>query len=245
MRWLVPALLLVGLTGPARAGDDARAVLAKAVAALGGEAKLARIRAARSTLKGTLFDGNREIPFTGEITFQLPGQIKIALTLKTAPKAKTVVEVIDGDKGWIAIDGQVSEADPASLARTNQQLYLSRVTWLVPLLKEKEFELTTLKETKVDERPAAGVKVASKGQKDIDLYFDKESGLLVKLEYLTKNNQGREVTQEDSFSNYAEFGGVKLPKKSVSFQDGKKLVEVEITDAKFPDSIPASEFGKP
>ncbi|HMF12563.1 MAG TPA: hypothetical protein VKE94_09665 [Gemmataceae bacterium] len=245
MRRFLAALLVIGSSGYVCAEDDARAVIAKAVTAQGGEAKLSRIRAARSTLRGTLYDGNREVPFTSEITLQLPGQIKIALSLKTAPKAKTIVEVVDGDKGWIRIDGQVNETDPASLARTRQQLYLSRVSRLAPLLEDKDFELTTLKETKVEQRPAAGVRVASKGQKDIDLYFDKESDLLVKIEYVTKNNQGREVTQEDYFSNYAAFSGVKLPKKSLSFQEGKKLVEVEITDARFPESIPAREFGKP
>jgi hypothetical protein len=155
------------------------------------------------------------------------------------------VEVIDGDKGWISIHGKAAEADADGLARMKQQVYLSRVIWLTPLLKDKEFELTTLKETKVNDRPALGVKVASKGQKDVSLYFDKESGLLIKLDYPTKNNLGRDVTQEDHFSNFAEMGGVKLPKKSIAFQDGKKLMELEVTEAQFPESIPAREFAKP
>jgi outer membrane lipoprotein-sorting protein len=244
-RLAVVAVVLVGWTGSTRAQDDARAVVAKAVAAQGGEAKLAKIRAVRSKLKGTLYDGNREISFAGEQSFQLPSQIRIVLTLKTTPKAQTIVQVIDGDKGWISIDGQAKEADTQSLAQMRQQLHLSRVLWLTPLLKDKDLELTMLKESKVNDRLAVGVKVASKGQKDISLYFDKENGQLVKVEYLTKNNQGREVTQEDYLSNYADFGGVKLPKKSVAMQDGKKIVEAEITDAQYPDSIPASEFGKP
>ena len=245
MRKLLAALLLLGAVARASAGDDPRTVIAKAIAAQGGEGKLASVRAGRSTMRGTLFDGNREIAFTGEQSIQLPGQIKIALTLKTAPKTTKIVEVIDGDKGWISIDGQVKEADASSLARARQLLYLSRITRLTPLLGEKEFELTALEESKVNDRPTAGVKVVSKGQKDVGLYFDKETGLLVKVEYPTRNNQDREVTQEDLFSDYAEFGGIKLPRKNVSFQDGKKLVDVEIVNARFPDSIPSSEFGKP
>jgi hypothetical protein len=239
------ALLIVSFMGMARAQDDARAIVAKAVAAQGGEEKLAKIRAGRSKLKGTLFADGREIAFTGEEMFQLPGQVKIVLNLKNTPAGQTVVEVIDGDKGWISINGKATEADADALARMKQQVYLSRVIWLTPLLKDKEFELTTLKETKVNDKPALAVKVASKGQKEVSLYFDKESGLLVKLDYPTKNNLGRDVTQEDNFSNYAEVGGVKLPKKSVAFQDGKKLMELEVTEAQFPDSIPAREFAKP
>ena len=245
MRKFLAALLFLSAAARASAGDDPRTVIARAIAAQGGEGKLAAVRAGRSTLRGTLFDGNREFAFTSEQSFQLPGQIKIALTLKTAPKTTKIVEVIDGDKGWISIDGQVKEADAVSLARAKQLLYLSRISRLTPLLGEKEFELTALEESKVNDRPTAGVKVVSKGHEDVSLYFDKETGLLVKLEYPTRNNQYREVTQEDFFSEYAEFCGVKLPQKNVSFQDGKKLVDVEIVDAKFPDSIPSSEFGKP
>jgi hypothetical protein len=245
VRKLLAALLFVGAAARASAGDDPRAVIAKAIAAQGGESKLAAVRAGRSTLRGTLFDGNRQIAFTSEQSFQLPGQIKIALTLKTAPKTTTIIEVINGDEGWISIDGQVKEVDSVSLARARQLLYLSRITRLTPLLRDKEFELTGSGESRINDRPAACVKVASKGQKDVGLYFDKETGLLVKLEYPTTNNQDRGVTQEDILSDYAEFGGVKLPKKNVSFQDGMKLVDVEIVDAKFPDSIPSGEFGKP
>jgi outer membrane lipoprotein-sorting protein len=239
------ALLLAGSAGTVCAQDDARAVVAKAVEAQGGETKLAKVRAVRSKLKGTLYVGGQEVPFTGEMFLQLPSQIKIDLTLKTTPKNQRIIEVIDGEKGWTSTDGQTQDAETTALARMRQQLYLSRVLWLAPLLKENAFELTPLKGTTVNDRPALGVKVVAKGQKDVSLYFDKASGLLAKVEYLTTNNQGREVTQEEFFGDYADAGGIKRPRKGIAFQDGKKLMDVEITDTQFPESISATEFGKP
>src|SRR5262249_46755722 len=161
----------------------------KAIKAQGGEEKMSKIRAGRSKLKGTLFDNGREIPFTGEEVFALPNQIKITLMVKTAPKGQSIVEVVDGDKGWISIDGQVKDADLDALARLKQQAYLSRVIWLTPLLNDNEYKLSMLKEIKAGDRALVGVKVASKDQKDVSLYFDKENGLLVRLDYITKNNQ--------------------------------------------------------
>jgi hypothetical protein len=239
------ALVLVSMAGIVRAQDDARAIIAKGIKAQGGEDKLAQVRAGRTKLKGTLFANGQETAFTGEEAFTRAGQIRINLTLNAIPKAMTITEVFDGDKGWVSLNGQVTEANADGLARMRQQSYLSRVIWLTPLLKEKEFELSVLKESKAGERALVGVKVASKGQKDVSLYFDKESGLLTRLEYITKNNQNREVTQEDSFSNYAEVSGMKISKKSVAFQDGKKLMEVEVISAEFPETIPAKEFSKP
>ena len=238
-------LVVIGLTDGAHAQDDPRAVVVKAIKAQGGEENMTKIRAGRSKLKGTLFDNGREIPFTGEEVFALPNQIKITLVVKTAPKGQSIVEVVDGDKGWISIDGQVKDADADALARLKQQAYLSRVIWLTPLLNDKEYKLSMLKEIKAGDRALVGVKVASKDQKDVSLYFDKENGLLVRLDYITKNNQGREVTQEESFCDFVEVSGVKTPKKSVAFQDGKKLIELVVTEVEFPQSIPAKEFSKP
>ena len=238
-------LVVIGLTGIARAQDDPRAVVTKAIKAQGGEEKLTKIRAGRSKLKGTLYDNGREIAFTGEEVFALPNQIRITLVVKTTPKGQSIVEVFDGDKGWISQDGQVKDADSESLARLKQQAYLSRVIWLIPLLNDKEFKLSMMKEVRARDRALVGVRVASKDQKDIGLYFDKETGLLVRLDYTTKNAQGREVTQEDSFSDFVEVSGVKTPKKSVAVQDGKKLIELVVTEVEFPESIPAKEFSKP
>src|SRR5262249_31340150 len=58
-----------------------------------------------------------------------------------------------------------------------------RVTTLVPLLEDPGFTLTALGEAKVEGRAALGVKVAFKGRPDLSLYFDQESGLLVKYDY--------------------------------------------------------------
>src|SRR5262249_59932138 len=100
-------------------------------------------------------------------------------------------------------------------------------------------------EAKVKDRPALGVRIASKGHKDASLWFDKETGLLVKAEYTMLNNQKKEVPQEEYFSDFKEVGGIKRPMKVVAFQDGKKLMDAEITDVQSPDKIADSEFAKP
>jgi len=122
---------------------------------------------------------------------------------------------------------------------------MDRLIRLTPLQTDKEFQLELIGEIKVGDKPALGVKVVSKGHKDARLYFDKETGLLVRADYQTVNAQKKEVTQEETFSDFKESGGFKRPMKVVALQDGKKLMEAEITDVKYPESIPASEFGKP
>jgi hypothetical protein len=236
--------LLAG-SGLGRAQEDARAIIAKAVKAHGGEEKLAKLRADRVQVKGKLYLGEMEIPFTGETLVQLPGQFKNVMNMTFMGKNRSIVQVLNGDKGWLSIDGQMKEPDAAALNVMKETLYMDQLVRLTPLLKGQEYQLTPLKETKVQDKPAVGVKVASKGHKDASLYFDKESGLLVKAEYKTVNNQQKEVSQEEFFSDFKEVGGFKRPMKVVAFQGSKKLMEAEITDVKYPDKIADSEFAKP
>ena len=67
---------------------------------------------------------------------------------------------------------------------------------LVPL-KGKDFKLEAAGEEKVDGKPAAGIKVTGPDQKDFTLYFDKESGLPVKLVARVVGFQGERVHPGD------------------------------------------------
>src|SRR5438445_725224 len=77
-------------------------------------------------------------------------------------------------------------------------------------VKEKGVELSSLAETKVDGKPAVGVVVKSKGHRDVKLYFDKASGLLVKREHpVVDPSTGKEVVQEVLFRDYQDKDGLK------------------------------------
>jgi hypothetical protein len=249
MRGFVLSLLsllgIVAATNLAGAQEDARAILNKAIKVHGGEEKLSRLHTDRVKVKGTLYLGETEIPFTGETLVQMPGQFKNVMDMKFMGQTRKVVQVLNGDRGWVSIDGQSRDPDAAGLAQMKETLYMDQLVRLTPLLKDNAYQLTALKEAKVKDRPAVGVRIASKGHKDASLWFDKETGLLVKAEYTMLNNQKKEVPQEEYFSDFKEVGGIKRPMKVVAFQDGKKLMDAEITDVQSPAKIADSEFAKP
>lgn len=232
-------------TGLSGAQDDARAIVVKAVQAHGGEEKLAKVRADRAQIKGMLYISEPPIAFTGETLVQQPGQFKNTMSFKQGGTAHTIIQALDGDKAWISVDGKISEPEAAVLRAMTEQLHVDRLLRLTALLKDKDLTLTPLEETKVNDQPAVGLKVAARGHNDVSLYFDKEKRLLLKAEYKTTNNQKREVLQEDYFSNFREVGGITRPMKAVAFQDGRKLMEAEITDLKYPEKVPDAEFRKP
>lgn len=206
-RVLLSSLLLGLLLGPvhrARTQDEPRALIAKAVEALGGEAQLGRLKAVHTKLKGVLQELD-DATFTGEVFTQLPGQFKLVLHIDVNNMRLSTTQVLNRDKAWIRINEEYQDVEEATLADMQRSAYLDHVARLLPLLHDKTYTLTALGETKIQETPALGVKVASRGQPDIDLYFDKTSGLLLKTAYRRQDPMAKkEVLREEFFSAYRE-----------------------------------------
>src|SRR5262249_23048421 len=108
------------------------------------------------------------------------------------------------------------------------------------------FKLSTIGESKIEKRTALGVKVTRKDHRDIDLYFDKETGLLLKSETRVKDDgSGQEVAQESFYDDYKEVQGTKQAMKFTGKRDGKVFVEAEATEIELAEKLDASVFAKP
>jgi hypothetical protein len=178
------------------------------------------------------------LPYTGTYAVQWPGQFRMEIE-------GVFTIVLDGDKGWIKDQGGTKEMPKDQLAEQKESQYAGWVSWLLPL-KDKSFQLAPLGESKVAERTAVGVKVSSKGHRDVNLYFDKESGILVKSEHRAKDDMsGQEVNQEAYYTDYKDLAGLKVPMKITIKRDGKQFVEAENHDLKMVEKLDASVFAKP
>ncbi len=236
------AVLAATLGGRAAAQDASRSVLEKAVKAHGGEEKLNRLKAERSQLKGSVQVEDKLVPFVAEIAVQMPAQFKSVMHFQAQDKRFTLVQVLNGDKASVKLNGQAQAVEERTLNEMRQTMYLNRVLLLAPLLSDKAFELTSLGESKVSDRAAVGVKVSSRGRKDVRLYFDKETGLLAKTEHAVVGPDNKEVTQEEYYSDFREVSGYKRPWKLSVFRGGKKVMDAELAEIKYFDKLDDEEF---
>ncbi len=234
------ALMLAPMVGRARA-EDPKAVVEKAIAAYGGEEKVARLAVRHSKNKGMLLIGSG-IPFSIETFVQLPGCLRNNIEIELNGQKVAVVEALRDGRAWSA-PGPLRERKPAEL---KSNLFLFRVLSLTPLLKDQSLQLSALDDADVEGKPALGIKIASEGQHEIRLWFDKGTGLLAKTER-TVFDEGakRDVQQEEIWSDYRPIDGIPTAMKQEWRRGGKKLVEIEVVDAKYPDKIDAREFVEP
>ncbi len=238
---VMAGLLVLALARPGRSADadSPQAVIDKALKASGGRDVLEKYKGQTWKEKGNYHGMGNAQAYTGTFAFQWPDKYKMDIE-----GAFTIV--VDGNKGWVTAGGQTMEMSKEQLANTREDLYAERVISLVPL-KDKAYKLAPLGEMKIGEHMAVGVKVAREGHKVVNLWFDKDSGLLVKSETTTKAEEqgGKEVNQESVYSDYKEIKGMKIASKTVIKRDGKLYVEAENYDIEPQESLPAATFAKP
>jgi hypothetical protein len=186
------------------------------------------------------------VTFLGETTAQMPGQIKNVMEFDYQGKKHTLVQVIDGDKVAITLDGQAQPLREALIAELKELTYAERVNTLLPLLHDASHELVLVGETTVNDKPAQAVRVRGREHRDIVLHFDKASGLLVKAERRTLDPATlKEVPQEEYYGAYKEVDGLRRAMQVTVFKDGKKFLEGEITEVRYLDRLDPSVFAQP
>jgi hypothetical protein len=248
-------LLLAGLMGCLLVGsiptggrtDEPKAlkrILDSALKAMGGEANLAKARAAHWRATGTYYAPGGPVSFTGEWWMQPPEQMKVVLEAG-GPSKLSRVTLLDGNRGWITAGGNTQEMNEDQLAQAREELYHHEVTSLWSL-RDPAFRLEMAGETKIEDRPAAGIKVTHAGHADITLYFDRQTGLLVKSTRTVKDPlSSTEVNQETLYKEYKDFGGLLHSRKITIRREEKDFVDVEVTDFKGLDKLDDSVFARP
>jgi len=224
--------------------DEAKAVVDKALKAMGGEANIARFKAGTWKAKMAASEGGKDIAITTEGAWQGWNQYHINAEATVDGRTQAIAYIINGDKGWIKRKEAVDEAKEAELSLIKNGLYAMRTPQRLAEFKGKDFKLSHLGEMKINDKEAVGVSVAHKDWKDISVYFDKEDGLPVKCEIRQTDPQGKEITAEFFYSDYKEMDGVKHPTKVLIKFDGREAT-MEFSEIKSKDKVEDSEFAKP
>jgi len=245
-KWVVTIAIVAAASVGARADDDARKVLDKAVQALGGAELLKKTK-------------DKSVHQHSKITvseMNIEGKME---TFTTGKKFKHIIDInvngmdikqevcFDEKELWIAVNGKVAItlSKDEQVAAVREAIFADSAVGKA-MLGDKSIECSIIGEGKVEDKPATGVRLTSKGHKDVSAWFDKKSGLLVKIESRGVEFQsGQEVAEERIINEYKEVEGYKRPSRISVHRDGKKVAEIEVTETKLLDNLDDSTFAKP
>ena len=245
-RALLVCALAIGLVPVARAADEPKDLLAKAIKAHGGEDHLTKMKAAQVKTKGKIdLPGVGEVDFTQESAHMFPDKFRDTLEFKVMGQNVSVFTLINGDKVTLEVNGKAIDAGDKVKEAVKDMGAIFEVSKLVPL-KDKKYELSIIGEDKVEEKPAIGVRVSAKDQKDVNVYFYKETGLIAKIEHRTTDQAtGKEINEERIITDYAKNkAGIQTPKKVIVKHDGKQFIAAEVLEFSLLEKIDDSEFKK-
>ncbi|HEV3004377.1 MAG TPA: hypothetical protein VGX78_07935 [Pirellulales bacterium] len=237
-------LLACALGGAARSADDAKAILEKGIKALGGESKLTKAKGFSWRSKGTMGNGDNEATFTAKTTVAGLDRLHFESEIDVIGNTVHYALVLDGDKGWRRFGTKTVPIEKEDLDIEKRLAVLQVVAATLVPLKGKGFQLETAGEEKVGDADAVGIKVKEPDGKDFKLYFDKTSGLPVKL-VVKLALMDQEFTQETTYGSFRDFGGVKTATKFEAMRDGEKWLDAEVTDFKLLSQVDPTTFAEP
>jgi photosynthetic reaction center cytochrome c subunit len=215
------------------AGPAADQLLDKYVQAAGGAAAIDKVTS--RVMKGTIDFGGKDLPI--DIYSKDPDQ-RISFT--HMPEGDSVT-AFNGREGWLGTPGRPgvremrgSELDAASI---DADLHLA--THLRPMFTEMKVEGTE----KVGDHEVYVVVGQRAGKPPLRLYFDEQSGLLVRLVRFGDTALGLLPTQID-YADYRDTNGVKIPYRwTLARPSGRFTIQVSEVKQNIP--VDDAKFVKP
>ena len=194
-------------------------IVANYLAAVGGADKVAKVTSRQITATRVEGEDNKTEP---EEIWQKGQNIRIVTTYPNA----VITEGFGGTSGWRVSNGpelHINRFDQAEIARSAQVLFN-------PDLKSVYTKIDYRFEDEIDGRPVYLLTGTAANGTD-RLYFDVGTGLLVRRMSTIRTAIGPFVFQTD-YSDYKDFGGVKIPTTIKVAQPGvrftRKITKVKI-----------------
>jgi len=229
------------IVAPGEGGPSVDQILDKYIQALGGAQRLTGIKSFIASGTSVGYEG---LGGGGQflICGKAPDQRMVQIVFKDHPERGDSTRAYNGSAGWIKSPrGLLGEYELAG-----GELDGLRLEAQLAFPGQIKQVLTNLRAGNPDSINGSDVDVVQgTGPRGVlaTLYFDKQSGLLVRMVRYGKSPVGRVPVQSD-YSDYRDVGGVKFPfKYTFSWLDGKDAFQLNEVKTNVP--IDAAMFGKP
>ena len=224
--------------------EEALKVVDQAIKAHGGAERLAKIKAV--VKKTTGFFGPAD-PFAAEMVLHVQFPDKIRNTQKCKrPDGEVEIDVaLNGESGWYRGQGKSVDivAKSADARDVKTQIYLESIETRLPL-KEEGTVVRPLADQLVNGKLANGVRVKQKDMPALNLFFDAQTHLLVKLTTLV-SEAGLLTLRDIYYYEHQSVDGVMLPKRLREMRAGAPFLEWTTMSYEFLDKIDEALLKEP
>jgi hypothetical protein len=240
--WTLLAAAVV-VAPAARADEAAEKVIKKAVEAHGGEKALTTMKAGEMTMTANMSMMGLDLEFAGKAAYAFPDKFKTTLDGEVMGQKLAIVQLVNGDKVKMSVNGMDIPVEEKMKDELKQAVTTQEISMIVPLLENKKYTLKAGKDAKVGDAEAAVVSVSAKGMKDIKLFFDKKTGLLVRMQRQGLDPMGEnEVDEVTDMTDYKKVDGIQTPMTIKTMHDGKAFMTMKLSSVKYYEKLEAKRF---
>ena len=226
---------------PEQSAAKAKELIQKAVQALGGSEYLA-VRDA--TCSGRIGSFGHSGDFMGYEKFIDYSKLPDKDRSENLPK-RNIIEIKNGDKGWVLDRGGVSEADEVSIAEFQEDIKTDIDNVLRDRWKEPGTILRYLGPDVVDLKEADWIEFVDNENRSIRIAFAKATHLPLRKVLVTRDPGTRMRSETiEYYSNYHPIGGVTQPFQVTRERNGQKIYQAFIEECKFNTNPSDSLFTK-
>jgi hypothetical protein len=213
-------------------GESADPILEKYLVAIGGADAIKKISS--RVEKGTASMGEHQMPI--DIFIQAPNKRVSYLHLPNGDS----VTAYDGSKGWLGNPGKPPR--PMGPAETEAARMDADLDFPAHL-KEIFSNFKVGPSEKIGSQEAVLVHALRDGKPPVNLYFERQSGYLIRMVRYADTALGLLPTEID-YADYRNSGGVKVPfLRTIARPSGRFTIQIDHADANVP--IDASKFAQP
>jgi zinc protease len=224
---------------PTESNEEGKALAAKVVAAMGGEAKLSAIKSVKAKLTLTQKTPQGEIPMQMETVIVYPNHLHAEMQTPGG----TMDIVVTPDAAFMAVPGQGMRDFPASQKAETMDQIKRDPLFIASHAKDANVFFHAAGTEKVGDIDARIVDVNAAGA-SLRWFVDPQNGHILKETYPTLS-QGGPAQGETDLENWKPISGLTLPLVRHNKQNGQDASTSEYTALELNPTIDPKLFDKP
>ena len=231
------------MEAPEATADDmaiGRALLERSIEALGGSEAFASIKGIRETAEVTIVRPMGEMTIDVESLVFFPDKAK---SIIRTPMGE-ITRLLIGDRAWMINPMGSAQSSPPQDRDSMLEEIWRNLVFLYSRVNEEGLTIQHLGQEEVDGKAAEALLITPPGMSPFRLYLDAETMLPVKKAGKSMTQQGP-VDAETIMSDYREIGGIKVPFKETSTENGNPSSEAITQTIEINPEIPPDAFTAP
>lgn len=236
-------IALPAVEAPVATEDDVargRELLVRSAEALGGVEAFAAITSIRETGTYNMITPQGELSIDAELLYASPDKVK---QIMRTPMGQ-IDMVVSGDQAWMTDPMGNSQPLPSPQRDAIRENLWRTVFYLYGRLDEEGLQVQHLGKEEIEGKAVEALVITPPGFSPYRLYLDAETLVPVKTAGQTLGRQGP-VEAESTMSDYREVGGILMPFKDTSAENGQLSGEGITQTIEINPEIPADAFAVP